>query len=131
VKEADRNILCRAKELLLKRGWHQGAYTSEPNGSGAVCIVAACDAASLEARGVCWGSSGALAALSKLISPEWDLCLGRWNDAVYRRFDEVLALIDRALLDLEHEEAESSGSKTGAASLTSATKGLQREANLH
>jgi hypothetical protein len=95
--EATRDVLRRAKELLLNRGWCRGpmGMPFAPDHNGSLCVAGA-----IYAAGVSYGVYSYTAEVFGFARPNdvW-----KWNDAKGRTLGEVVALFDRALTTSDRE----------------------------
>ncbi len=90
-----KDILIKAREVLVTRGWTQGAYEDS---KGCVCLYGALNVADgKEPQDETRNSAAfneAVAALEDQIGCDY---LDVWNDEYDRTVDDVLAVIDRAV----------------------------------
>lgn len=100
-------VLIRAKDELLTRGWCQGTYR---NDAAAVCALGAIIAASCDAPSVDFGTGFVIraeAALHRAIGLSPLRGVMQWNDEPTRTPEQVLDAFDAAIAIVQqHERAE-------------------------
>lgn len=107
----ERDVLRRAKEVLLQRGWHRGEFCSDLTGkAGRVCLVGALGVA-VNGQPFCDSNDGTVPAarvirdqLGALGRAYGLVALPMWNDDEAGSIDDVIALLDRAIASLPSGE---------------------------
>lgn len=91
-----KDVLRKAKEVLLRQGWHRGGYcASYTDMSAPVCLRGAVNVVVTGNPFECHGSTTpSLRALEDALG---DMNIPFFNDEVAKSIDDVVALIDRAL----------------------------------
>ena len=96
-------ILQRAKEVLLEKGWHQGSIVNQQ--TGARCVYGAISFVKAGMTGLERKNLAAYRFFGRVI-PD-DEAIGDWNDHPERTFGEVMAKFDEAILLAKETEAQS------------------------
>lgn len=101
----EREILRRAKEVLLERGLGKGVFQNEE--TGAVCVRGAVGLATKggdPVLGECTPVGvAAISHLKNTLNVGTKCALSNWNDAEGRTLEEVIDLIDQAIASLPRE----------------------------
>lgn len=95
----ERDVLRRAKEVLLERGWCQGAYGSDLTGeTGSVCLIGAVNVAR---GGTAYDIDTGDPVLVRLCMAGYGQS---WNDMPGRRFAQVIDAFDKTIAALPADE---------------------------
>lgn len=99
-------VLRKAREVLVTRGWHQGGYASDRTQLD-TCSVCAVGAIYVAVCGKPFGTLGrglvhaAAGLLADAVGYRGSLFGEAWNDVHGRTFEEVLAAFDAAIAAAE------------------------------
>lgn len=98
--EEQRDVLRRAKEILLERGWYQGGFCPDfVHGKGPVCGIGALNIAQCGTPFSSKSSKASIALYAAGFST-------RWNDLPETTLADVIACFDKALASLSPQPEE-------------------------
>ena len=98
----DKEILIRAKELLVKRGWCQGEYEDS---QGRICLSKSVNLVESKLKD---RRSVRILIKDLIVKPNGPfISIPTWNDVPERTKEEVFSLLDRAIEKAQEDEISS------------------------